>query len=102
MQKQFHMGFYDHLLPVPAVNFQMNRWINNLGDSALEEMQAISPKLKDFSSYRHEFLTLTEHALDEGRKLHAAYYFRSAELFMWRDDPAKKPTRQKFLQLVTE
>ena len=101
-QFKFHVGYYDHLHSVPAVNFQMNRWINYLGDSALDELQAIAPKLTDFSSYRREFLALAEKALAEGRKLHAAYYFRSAEFFMWRDDPAKQPTRQKFIQLVLE
>ncbi len=101
-QFKFHVGYYDHLHPVPAVNFQMNRWINYLGESALGELQAIAPRLTDFPSYRREFLALAEKALSEGRKLHAAYYFRSAEFFMWRDDPAKQPTRQKFLQLALE
>jgi pimeloyl-ACP methyl ester carboxylesterase len=101
-QFQFHVGYYDDLHPVPAVNFQLNRWINYLGDSALEDMRAIAPRLTDFPSYRREFLAMAEKALAEGKKLHAAYYFRSAEFFMWRDDPAKQPTRQKFLQLVLE
>ncbi len=101
-QFQFHVGYHDDLHSVPAVNFQMNRWVNYLGESALEELRAIAPKLKDFPSYRREFLALAEKALAEGRRLHAAYYFRSAEFFMWRDDPAKQPTRQKFLQLVLE
>lgn len=101
-QLRFHVGYYDHLHPVPSINFQLNRWINYLGTSALEELQAIGPRLTDFPSYRREFLALAENALAEGRKLHAAYYFRSAEFFMWRDDPAKKPTREKFLQLALE
>lgn len=101
-QFQFYKGYHDHLHPVPSVNFQLNRWINYLGESALVELQALAPKLTDFPSYRREFLTLAEKALSQGRKLHAAYYFRSAEFFMWQDDPAKKPTRQKFLQLVLE
>jgi pimeloyl-ACP methyl ester carboxylesterase len=101
-QFQFYKGYHDHLHPIPSVNFQLNRWINYLGESALEDLQAIAPKLTDFPSYRREFLALAEKALAEGRKLHAAYYFRSAEFFMWNDDPAKKPTRQKFLQLVLE
>lgn len=101
-QFKFHLGYYDHLHPVPAVNFQMNRWINYLGDSALEELRSIAPRLTDFPSYRREFLALAEKALIEGRKLHAAYYFRSAEFFMWSDDPTKQLTRQKFLQLVLE
>jgi pimeloyl-ACP methyl ester carboxylesterase len=101
-QFAFYKGYHDRLHPVPAVNFQMNRWINYLGDSALEELQAIAPRLTDFASYRREFLALAEKALAEGRNLHAAYYLRSAEFFMWHGDPAKKPARQQFLQLVLE
>ena len=104
MQSQFHFykGFHDHLHPVPSVNFQLNRWINYLGESSLVELQELAPRLTDFPSYRREFLALAEKALAEGRKLHAAYYFRSAEFFMWHADPAKTPARQKFLQLVLE
>jgi pimeloyl-ACP methyl ester carboxylesterase len=101
-QFRFYKGYHNHLHPVPSVNFQLNRWINYLGETALVELQAIAPKLTDFPSYRREFLALAEKALAEGRKLHAAYYFRSAEFFMWQDDPDKKLTRQKFLQLVLE
>jgi pimeloyl-ACP methyl ester carboxylesterase len=104
MQEEFifHVGYYDHLHPEPSINFQMNRWISYLGTSALDDMQSIAPRLSDFSSYRQEFLTLAEKALSEGRKLHAAYYFRSAEFFMRQDDPAKAPTRKKFLSLLWE
>ena len=97
---EFHVGYYDHLHPDPSINFQMNRWINYLGASALEDMQAIAPRLLDYSSYRREFLALAEKELSDGRSLHAAYYFRSAEFFMRRDDPLKRPTRQKFLSLL--
>jgi pimeloyl-ACP methyl ester carboxylesterase len=99
---QFHVGYYDHLHPEPSINFQMNRWINYLGTSALEDMQAIAPRLTDFSSYRREFLTLAEKALSQGRNLHGAYYLRSAEFFMDQEDPAKLPTRNKFLSLLWE
>ena len=99
---QFHVGYYDHLNPEPSINFQMNRWISYLGTSALEDMQGIAPRLSDFSSYRREFLALAEKALSEGRNLHAAYYFRSAEFFMRQDDPLKVPTRNKFLSLLWE
>lgn len=99
---QFHTGYYDHLHPDPSINFQMNRWISFLGTSALEDMQSIAPRLLDYSSYRREFLTLAEKALTEGRNLHAAYYFRSAEFFMRQDDPLMPPTRRKFQNLLCE
>ncbi len=99
---KFHYGFYDDLHPDPGVNFQMNRWINYLGKDALEDMCEIAPKLKDYPSYVQAFLTLGDKALQQGRKLHAAYYYRSAEFFMWSNDPQKKPTRDKFLKLALE
>ncbi len=102
MQREFkfHIGYYDDLHLEPSINFQMNRWISYLGASALEELQGIAPRLSDFLSYRREFLALAEKALSEGRNLHAAYYFRSAEFFMRQDDPFKGPTRKKFLNLL--
>ena len=99
---QFHAGYYDHLHPEPSINFQMNRWLNYLGKSALEDMQRIAPKLTDFPSYCREFLALAEQALSERRNLHAAYYLRSAEFFMRQDDPRKRTTRDTFLQLSRE
>jgi alpha-beta hydrolase superfamily lysophospholipase len=99
---KFHYGFYDDLHPDSGVNFQMNRWINYLGEDALEDMREIAPKLKDYPSYVQAFLTLGDKALEQGRKLHAAYYYRSAEFFMWSNNPQKKATRDKFLQLALE
>lgn len=79
---QFHTGYYVHLNPEPSVNFQMNRWISYLGAGAIKDMEGIASRLVDPSSYRREFLSIAERALSEGRDLHAAYYFRSAEFFM--------------------
>ena len=97
---KFHKGYYDGLHPDPSINFQLNRWISYLGEEALNDLQGIAPRLLDLPSYRREFLALAEKALSEGRDLHAAYYFRSAEFFMRKEDPLKNPTRQKFLSLV--
>ncbi len=99
---EFHTGYYDHLHPDLSINFQMNRWISFLGTSAREDMQGIASRLLDYSSYRREFLALAEKALSEGRNLHAAYYFRSAEFYMRQDDPLKSQTRKKFLNLMWE
>ena len=97
---KFHKGYYDGLHPDPSINFQLNRWISYLGAEALNDLQGIAPRLLDLPSYRREFLALAEKALSEGRDLHAAYYFRSAEFFMRKEDPLKTQTRQKFLSLV--
>jgi pimeloyl-ACP methyl ester carboxylesterase len=97
---KFHYGYYDDLHPDAGVNFQLNRWINYLGSDALDDMREVASSLKDYPSYVQAFLTLGDKALKQDRKLHAAYYYRSAEFFMWSNDPRKKPTRDKFLQLV--
>lgn len=97
---QFHVGYYENLHSEPSINFQMNRWINYLGESSLEDIYEIAPRLTDFSSYKLEFLKLAEKAHTQGRTLAAAYYFRSAEFFMREDDPEKIPTRQKFQGLL--
>jgi pimeloyl-ACP methyl ester carboxylesterase len=99
---QFHTGYHEGLHPDPSINFQMNRWISCLGTSALEDMQGIAPRLLDYPSYRREFLALAEKALNQGRRLHAAYYFRSAGFFMRQDDPLMKSTRKLFLNLLWE
>jgi pimeloyl-ACP methyl ester carboxylesterase len=99
---QFHIGYYDHLHSEPGINFQMNRWINYLGGSALEDMRSIAPRLVDLPSYRREFLALAQRSLLAGKHLHAAYYFRSAEFFMLQQDPEKLGAREKFLQILWE
>jgi pimeloyl-ACP methyl ester carboxylesterase len=99
---KFHYGYFDDLHPDYGVNFQMNRWINYLGSQALDDFREIAPNLIDYPSYVQTFLTLGDKVLKQGRKLHAAYYYRSAEFFMWSDDPRKIPTRDKFLQLALE
>ncbi len=101
-KQEFHVGYYERLHDDPSINFQMNRWINYLGADALQDLQGISPNLSGFSSYRREFLALAEKAFSQGRNLHAAYYFRSAEFFMGMDDPEKMPTRNRFLGLLRD
>jgi alpha-beta hydrolase superfamily lysophospholipase len=99
---KFQYGYYDDLHPDIGVNFQMNRWINYLGSDVLDDMREIAPTLKDYPSYVREFLALGDEALRQDQKLKAAYYYRSAEFFMWVNDPQKKPTRDRFLQLALE
>lgn len=96
------VGYVDDLHPVPSINFQLNRWLTFLGPQALDELRNLTPRLTDLPSYRREFLRAADAALSEGRTLAAAVYYRSAEFFMWPDDPAKQPTRQTFLRLITE
>jgi len=99
--KRFLTGYHE-LHADPAVNFQLNRWINYLGPSALQEIREIAPKLTDFPNFISEFIKLGDKALADARKLHAAYYYRSAEFFMFSDNPDKQHYRNTFLRLVRE
>lgn len=97
-----HVGYYD-LHPDVSINYQFNRWIQWLGDAiALEEMQTVAPKIKTYTDLRHEFLLLSEQALQQDRPLAAAYYLRTAEFFVWSDDPQKHPMRDRFIQLMRQ
>lgn len=97
-----HVGYYD-LHPDVSINFQFNRWVQWLGDaSALEDMQTVAPKIKTYTDLRHEFLHLSEQALQQNRPLAAAYYLRTAEFFVWADDPQKRPMRHRFIQLMRQ
>lgn len=100
-ENKFVVGYFK-LHNDPAVNFQLNRWISYLGMDALDELKKITPKLNDFKNYKDVFLKLAQESEEKGKRLNAAYYYRSAEFFMWADDPQKQPVRKRFLQLVRE
>jgi pimeloyl-ACP methyl ester carboxylesterase len=97
-----HVGYYD-LHPDVSINFQFNRWVQWLGNAtALADMQTVAPKIKTYTDLRHEFLLLSEQALQQNRPLAAAYYLRTAEFFVWADDPQKRPMRDRFIQLLRQ
>jgi len=60
------------------------------------------PRIHDYNDYTREFLALTQDALGRGEKLKGAYYLRSAEFYMFGDDPRRQATRRQFLQLMRE
>jgi pimeloyl-ACP methyl ester carboxylesterase len=70
--------------------------------SMITQMLDVAPKIHTYADYQREFLALAEQALNNGRKLEAAYHFRSAEFFMFPTDAAKQPTRKRFMQLMME
>lgn len=80
-ENKFVVGYFK-LHNDPAVNFQLNRWISYLGMDALDELKKITPKLNDFKNYKDVFLKLAQESEEKGKRLNAAYYYRSAEFFM--------------------
>ncbi|MEP7187624.1 MAG: alpha/beta fold hydrolase [Roseiflexaceae bacterium] len=94
------VGYYQ-LHPDVSLNFQLNRWIQWLGeDAVLAGIRTVAPKIKDYADWKREFWHLAEQALAEGRILPAAVYFRSAEFFMSPEDADRRPAREQFLNLM--
>ncbi|SHK48242.1 Lysophospholipase, alpha-beta hydrolase superfamily [Desulfatibacillum alkenivorans DSM 16219] len=88
MEHSFHVGTYD-FHPESNINFQLNRQIS-LGGGRMEDIRAVSPKIKNLDDWKREFLALARLAEQEERWKHAASYYRGAEFFMTPGDPDKE------------
>jgi len=96
----FPVGYYQ-LHPDVSVNYQLNRFYT--GDQRmLTEMRTVASRIHNYADLKREFLALAEKALAEGDHLKAAYYLRDAEFFMFPNESAKRPTRERFLHLIRE
>lgn len=99
----FPIGFYDDLHQDFSINFQMNRFYNWTNDhDMLNEMRAVSPTIHTYDEYIDSFLKLAQKALNEGKKLRAAYYLRGAEFYIPENDLRKQSIRNQFTSLVRE
>lgn len=99
-QLTFPVGYYQ-LHQNTSMNFQMNRWLNWVGEQAmLEEMRAVATRIRDYGDWKREFLALAENASRAGHVLRAGFYYRSAEFFMRADDGDRKVAREKFLSAI--
>jgi pimeloyl-ACP methyl ester carboxylesterase len=96
----FPIGYYQ-IHPDYSLNYQMNRFMTG-SERMISEMLAAAPAIHSYEDYQRVFLTLAVQALNAGRRLDAAYYFRSAEFFMFPTDLAKQPTRRRFIDLMRE
>lgn len=99
----FPVGFYDDIHPDFSVNFQMNRCYTMTNDEVmLKEMREVSPNIHNYEDFIEKFLELYTKALNEGHKLRAAYYLRTAEFYMTADHPQKQNYRKQFISLMQE
>jgi hypothetical protein len=99
---RFPVG-YHALHPDIALNFQLNRFWNWVGeDRMLAQLRDAATRIVTYQDWTRELLALGEQALAEARPLPAAYLFRMAEFFMAAEDPRKRPLRQRFLELVRQ
>src|SRR5262249_16512978 len=92
---------YHQIHPDVSLNYQMNRFSTGAPDM-IAEMRAVGPKIRDYTDYVREFLRLSEQAARQGERLKAAYYLRSAEFYMFPDDPRKPSARSEFVGLMRE
>jgi pimeloyl-ACP methyl ester carboxylesterase len=96
----FPIGYYQ-IHPDYSLNYQMNRFMTG-EQSMIAQMLDVAPKIHTYADYQREFLALAGQALNDGRKLEAAYYLRGAVFFMFPTDADKQPTRKRFMQLMME
>ena len=97
---RFPVG-YHQLHPNVALNFQLNRFWEWVGEEQmLEELRAAAPRIATFADWVKEMLELSDKALADGRSLPAAYYARMAQFFLDPDDPRYQPALQRFLDNV--
>jgi alpha-beta hydrolase superfamily lysophospholipase len=94
----FPVGYYN-LHPDVSLNYEMNRFSTGEADM-LAEIRAVAPRIHTHTDHTREFLALGQRALDDGRKLSGALYLRSAEFFMFGDDPRKQCTRRTYVEVM--
>ncbi len=102
MTNQMPKQYYDDLHKDYHVNFQLNRFLTYLGADQLDILRSISDRVSNYDDWVTEFLAQADKALASNDRLRAGYYYRAAEFFMWRSDPRKKTTREKFLRFVRD
>jgi len=96
----FPVGYYD-LHPDVALNFQLNRFWNWVGEpEMLHELRRVAPNLTNYHEWVRQLLGLGEQALAEGRMLAGAYLIRAGEFFMSADDPRRRGARETFLDTI--
>jgi len=96
----FPVGYYD-LHPDVSVNYNLNRFCTGEIDM-IDAIRSVGPKIRDYRDLTRELLALGEAALKRGERLQSAYFLRSAQFYMFADDPRKQDTRRQFLQLIRE
>jgi len=69
-------------------NYQLNRW-HSFGYARYEDMEKAGRRIGDFSDWKRVMVELAERALSEGLRMNAAFYYRAAEFYTFRDDPDK-------------
>lgn len=95
---QFPVGYYG-IHPDVSLNYQMNRFSTGRAEM-VARMREVAPRITSYLDYVEEFLKLSREAIASGDELDGAYFLRSAEFFMFPDDPRKAASRVEFVRLM--
>jgi pimeloyl-ACP methyl ester carboxylesterase len=95
-QIKFPVGFHNFNND-KAFNFQLNRWYS-MGYARFEDVQTVGTRIHSFDDWKTEMLSLANLASSEDRLLHAAFYYRAAELFITEKNPEKEILYHKFIE----
>jgi alpha-beta hydrolase superfamily lysophospholipase len=100
--RTFPRGYHDfHNNTI--INFEINRFYESAGDpSMIAEIQAVAPKIKNYTDLKREFLSLADQALIAENKMRSAYYLRIADFFTFAEDSDKQVIRKRFLDLARQ
>ena len=93
----FPVGYHT-LHKTKIIDFQLNRWYS-LGYTRLEDMREAASRIKGLPDWKDEMVRQAEKAMNEGRLMNSAFYYRAAEFFTHPTDPDKKALYDKFLDL---
>lgn len=96
----FTVGYHE-IHPDISLNFQLNRFSDGSAQM-VEGMRSVAPHIKDYRDYIREISRLSDEAYEDGRLLHGGLFLRSAEFYMFPDDPAKQPARLRFTRTMRE
>lgn len=82
-------------------NFQMNRPYS-FGYARLEDLKEAGPKIRSFNDWKTEMVSLAKKAIEEGRLVNAAFYYRAAEFYVKSADPEKELLYDTFIERFYE
>ena len=95
-QINFPVGYHDFNKD-KAFNFQLNRWYS-MGYARFEDVKTVGNRIHSFDDWKIEMVCLADLAVSEERLLHAAFYYRAAELFITEEDPEKEILYDQFIE----
>ena len=89
---------YKTVNSIQQFDFQINR-VLTYGEKACDEEQVISAlaNVENIDEWYEVWISIAKEAINSNKHLHAAYYYRSAELFLKHNDPRKEPVFRKCL-----